>query len=95
MGGVVAAAVAQVGAADERHVPLGAAGVPQDDVLLVVEAAGADAHVEQALAARGPDLRAEVAVLGLAEAEAFRVGTPDEPLTITPRRAASPRPRAT
>lgn len=80
MAGVVAPAVAEVDAADERDVLLGAAGVAQHDELLVVRAAGAHPHVEQALAARLLDLLAEVAVLAFAELQAVQVGAPHQSL---------------
>src|SRR5262249_8265286 len=48
---VVSAAVAQVDAADVRDVQLRPPRMAQDDELLVVRAAGAYAHVTQALAA--------------------------------------------
>ncbi|MGW1927002.1 hypothetical protein ACWCQ0_50385, partial [Streptomyces massasporeus] len=48
--------------------------------LLVVRAAGPHPHVEQALAARLLDLRAEAAVLLLAEPETVQVGAPQQAL---------------
>jgi hypothetical protein len=80
VGRVVSAAVAQVDSADECDVALGAVGVAQDDELLVVRATGTYPHVQQALAAGGFDLLAEVAVLALAELEAVQVRTPDQAL---------------
>ncbi|WP_214405817.1 hypothetical protein [Pseudonocardia lacus] len=59
MGGVVAAAVVEVDAADERHLVAGVAGVAgvaaDDHQLLVVAPQRADPLVEQHLSARGGD----------------------------------------
>jgi hypothetical protein len=55
--------VAEVDAADEGDVQLGPAGMADHDHLLVVGAQRADPLVEEALAAGGLDLVAEVTVL--------------------------------
>ena len=61
--GIVPPAVAQVDPADERHVLLRPAGVPQHDELLVVRAQHPHPHVQQALAAGRVHLGAEMPVL--------------------------------
>lgn len=60
--GRVVAGVAQIDAADERDVELLAAGVAQDDVLLVVGAERQDPHVEQHVTACGADVVGQRAV---------------------------------
>ena len=82
MVGVVPPAVTQVDAADEGDVELGPAWVAQHHELLVVRAAGAHPHVEQALATGQFDVLAEVPVLGGAERELVQVGAPDEPAYV-------------
>jgi hypothetical protein len=69
VGGVVAAAVAQVDATDVGHVQVWAAGMAQDHELLVVRTAGAHPHVAQALTAGRFDLVAQMVVLTGAEPE--------------------------
>ena len=76
VGGVVAPAVAQVDAADERDVLLGSALAAHDEELLVVRAALAHPLVEQRLAAALVDDPAEVAVL--LAVEPARVGAPHQ-----------------
>ena len=88
---VVAAAVAQVDAADVRDVTLGPAGVPQHDEFLVVRTAGTYPHVQQHLPAGSADLLAEVTVLVGAEAESVQCERHIRPRTSTPRRHASAR----
>ncbi len=80
VGGVVAAAVAQVDAAGERDVAARVAGPAQHHELLVVRAAAPDPLVEQHLAAGRADRLAEVAVLRLAVGQRVEVGTPDQAL---------------
>ena len=80
VGRVVAAAVAQVDAADERDVASRRARVPEHHQLLVVRAAAADPLVEQHLAAGPLDRLAEVLVLLLAEREPVQVRAPHQAL---------------
>ena len=78
MGGVVAAGVAQVDAADVGDVALGIVAVADHHQLLVVRATHPDAHVEQGLGTTLLELSAEQAVLGGVEAQLLRVGAPDQ-----------------
>ena len=71
--GVVVAAPAQVDAADEGDVEVGAAGVAYDEEFLVVRAAEADPHVEHHVRAGGLQVLGELAVLWRAEVQPVRV----------------------
>ena len=73
--------MAQVDAADERDVGLGAVTMPQHDQLLVVGAERANPHVEQALPAGGLDRLDELAVLDRAEAHRH-MGPPEQPADL-------------
>ena len=79
MVGVVASAVGEVDAADERDVVLGARPVPDDDELLVMRAQRAHPVVEQHLPARVVDLLGQLPVLLGREAEAPGVRSPQDP----------------
>ena len=81
---VVAAAVAQVDAAEVGDVAGGVVAVPQHDELLVVRAAGAHPHVAQALAPRLVDLDAEQPRLLGVEAELVPVRAPQQPAHVGP-----------
>ena len=81
---VVAAAVAQVDAAEVRDVARRVVAVPQHDELLVVRAAGAHPHVAQALAAGLVDLDAEQPRLLGVEAELVPVRAPQQPAHVGP-----------
>lgn len=89
MSAVVAAAVAQVDASDERHVAIRAAGVPQHGQFHMMRPPGAHPHVEQALAARGLDVLTQVPVLALAELKLVQVRPPDQAADQDPLLAAS------
>ena len=75
---IVAPAVAQVDATDERHVLLGTPLVAQYHEFLVVRPEDADPLVEQTLTAGGVDLLAQVAILRGAELESVEVRPPDK-----------------
>ncbi len=79
---VVAPAVAQVDPADVGEVAARVVGVADHHELLVVRAAGAHAHVPQALAAGLVDLLTELAVPVRAVPEAVPVGAPQQPTDL-------------
>jgi len=79
---VITAAVAEVDATEEGDVELGPLVVSQDDELLVVRPPCPDPHVEQALAAGGIDLLAQMPVLRGGECQAVPVGAPKETTNI-------------
>ena len=76
--GVVAAVVGEVHATDERDVAGRVVAVADHRELLVVRAAGPDAHVEQHLCAASLQLLAEVAVLRGEESGLVQVGPPHQ-----------------
>ena len=75
---VVTAAVAQIDAANERHVIVGRVGTPDHEQLLVVAAVAAHSFVEQDLTA-GPVHRLdEVQILLFTEVSLIGVGSPHQ-----------------
>ena len=79
---VVAPPVAEVDAADEGDVVVGAGRVAEEDQLLVMASAAPDPFVEQDLAAGLVDLAHEANVLLLGEVGLTRMGAPEEPADV-------------
>ena len=77
--GVVAAAVVEVDAAEERHIVLGTAGMADDDHLLVVAAERKHPLVQQHLTARPVDGEGEHPVRTRLRAHHAGVGVPEQP----------------
>src|SRR5215213_4073841 len=75
---IVMTAMAQVDTADEGNIVLGMTRVPQYDELLMVRTARPDPHIQQAFAACGFNVLAEVAVLLFTELKAVEVRPPKQ-----------------
>ena len=69
---------------DQTSTELSAAGVPQDDELLVVGTPEPDPHIQEALATGRFDLLAEMAILLRAEACAIEMRAPHQSLDDHP-----------